>query len=220
MSVGTHTIALAGTKVALRSDRTIYWSAQQTLVAADIHLGKAATFQTKGVAIPEGITASDLDRLTQALNETNAQRLIIVGDLYHGPAAHEPLSHSQLRSWRKKHRELDIHLVKGNHDVKAGPPPRTLEIEVHAREFVVLPFAFRHQPGPSQNGYVIAGHLHPGYVARPGAGDRLRLPCFHIRDQWTVLPAFSQFTGLSETDPLASDTVVLVAGDELVALPG
>jgi hypothetical protein len=60
--------------------------------------------------------------------------------------------------------------------------------------------------------YVLAGHLHPGAGAGPGAHDRLRLPCFHFGAAVGVLPAFGAFTGMHRAAAWAGDRVFVVAG--------
>ena len=42
---------------------------------------------------------------------------------------------------------------------------------------------------------MIAGHIHPVFQLQGRGRQRLRLPCFHVTDDITVLPAFGEFTG-------------------------
>ena len=60
--------------------------ASAPLFVADVHLGKAAAFRAGGVPLPRGSTAADLARLAAVLQETGAQRLVVLGDFLHGAA--------------------------------------------------------------------------------------------------------------------------------------
>ena len=166
----------------LLPERAAYWAAERTLLVADVHLGKDATFRAEAVPLPLGSTASDLDRLSSLVTRTGAERLIVLGDLYHAPASMTPAPLNALRAWREKHAKLDVVLVRGNHDHDAGTSPAGLRIQKHDGPMTLGPFCLQHDPdteaSPDRAGYVLCGHLHPGMVLRSG-GQRERLPCFH-----------------------------------------
>ena len=66
------------------------------------------------------------------------------------------------------------------------------------------------------DGYVLAGHIHPG-VRLHGAGKQsVRLPCFWFGARTAVLPAFGEFTGLASVDVQPGDHVWVIADDEIV----
>jgi metallophosphoesterase superfamily enzyme len=80
----------------------------------------------------------------------------------------------------------------------------------------VPPFVLAHHPVPSGEGYVIAGHVHPG-VRLHGAGrQRERLPCFTIGLDVAILPAFGDFTGLAHQDPCDSADVYAIAENRVI----
>src|SRR5438105_4823650 len=80
--------------------RALYWPRAGTLFAADIHLGKAATFRAASIAIPEGPTGDDLARLSQALARTGACRLVMLGDLFHARKGRATSILSAIAEWR------------------------------------------------------------------------------------------------------------------------
>ncbi|MFL5519615.1 MAG: DEAD/DEAH box helicase, partial [Gemmatimonadales bacterium] len=95
------TLELAGEHVALLAERALWWPARRTLVVADVHLGKAATFRAAGIPIPSGSTGDDLARLDRALARTGATALVILGDLFHARVGREaPGTVSQVGGWR------------------------------------------------------------------------------------------------------------------------
>ena len=122
-------VCLAGEEVLLLAERALFWPRTATLVAADLHWGKAATFRASGIPIPAGSTSDDLARLDAALLRTETRRLIVLGDLFHARAGRVAAATlSALRRWRALRSALEITLVRGNHDRHAGDPPSDLRI--------------------------------------------------------------------------------------------
>jgi uncharacterized protein len=210
------TLTLVSETLHLLPERAVYWPARETLFIADLHVGKAASFRAAGSAIPRGTTSSDLDRLTKCINRTGAQRLVILGDLYHDRAGQVSNTMDVLFGWRELHPGLAVEVVRGNHDLRACPSPDGLRFLEHDTAFLDGPFVLAHHPVPSDEGYVLAGHIHPGYTLRGSGGEKLRLPCFHIGRQTAVLPAFGSFTGLAAVRRKSGDRVFVIAEDEVV----
>ena len=212
-------VRLGGEDVVLLAERALFWPRTGTLVAADLHWGKAATFRAAGIPIPVGATSDDLSRLDAALFRTCARRLIVLGDLFHaraGRIATETLA--ELRRWRALRDELEIMLVRGNHDRHAGDPPDDLRINCINAPAFVPPFVLRHEPAPSSEGYTLAGHLHPGIVLSGPALQRERLPCFWLTPRAAVLPAFGSFTGSASVVPGPDDRIFVVADQEVIGV--
>jgi metallophosphoesterase superfamily enzyme len=111
-------------------------------------------------------------------------------------------------------------LVRGNHDRRAGDPPPELGVAGVDAPASQPPFVLAHHPTSSDDGYVLAGHLHPGVRLAGPAGLRERLPCFWIREHVAVLPAFGDFTGLADVAPEAGDRVFVVAAGEVMEVRG
>ncbi len=210
---------LAGEPVRLLPERALFWPAACALVVADVHWGKAAAFRAAGIPIPGGATRRDLDRLDSAIARSGARRLIVLGDLFHaraGRAATRTLA--DLRRWRGEREGLEIQLVRGNHDRHAGDPPPDLRINCLDAPAFLPPFALRHEPGLSDRGYTLAGHVHPGIVLAGRGLFRERLPCFVVGDRMTVLPAFGSFTGMGRVTPEPGERVYLVGDGEVVGI--
>ena len=195
-------------------ERVLYWVESQTLVVADVHLGKAATFRAHGIPVPAGGTQDNLSRLTAVLTKTKAERLLILGDLLHAKAGRTEALFALVDSWRREFQTLAIDLVLGNHDQHAGLPPASWRMRSVA-ELVEPPFVWRHYPEPSDTGYVVAGHLHPAVHLRD-AGEHLMLPCFYFGETNGALPAFGDFTGFSLIRPRAGEYIFVLAEDEII----
>lgn len=212
----TLNIDLVGEQIHLRPDRTLFWPRRFTLFAADLHWGKAETFLKAGVPVsPEGTTA-DLHRLSTALHATAAERLVILGDLFHAKMGLTPGLFQQVLAWRMEHPQLEILLIRGNHDQRSGDPPAEWQFQIHSEPYRDDPFAYRHYPNPTAAAHTLAGHIHAGVILRGKGRQRLRLPCFFVSEQVTILPAFGAFTGQGILEPGPMDRIFVIAGDEVL----
>ncbi|CAN5814167.1 ligase-associated DNA damage response endonuclease PdeM [soil metagenome] len=212
-------LTLAEEDVRLLPERALFWQRACTLVVADVHWGKGATFRAAGIPIPGGTTGEDLARLDAALARTGARRLVVLGDLFHAKAGRVATrTLAALREWRERCSRLEIQLVRGNHDRHAGDPPDDLRINCVNSPAFLPPFVLRHEPRESAEGYTLAGHQHPGLVVSGPALQRERLPCFLVRPGPAVLPAFGSFTGMASVIPAPGDHAFVVADGEVLPI--
>ena len=209
-------IDVAGERLALLGDRAAYWEREGTLLVADPHFGKAASFRAAGVFVPETTTDATLARLDVLLRDTGATRLVFLGDFLHAREGRHPRTIDALNAWRRTHAGVVMTLVRGNHDAKAGDPPRELDIECVTAPLLLAPFALVHHPTPVEGHYAIGGHIHPGAVLGGRGRQKLFLPCFWFGAAVGVLPAFGEFTGLAEISPASGDRVYVAADGEVV----
>lgn len=216
---GVAITTLAGETVELLAERALYWPRCRTLFVADVHLGKAAAFRAGGVAIPRGVTANDLARLTRLIERTQALRLVVLGDFLHAAAGRVPALDTAFLRWRNTHAELAITLVRGNHDANSGDPPPAWRVAVVADPQPLAPFLLCHVPASPPTGYALCGHVHPGVRVGGGAHGSVRLPCFVLGPRRALLPAFGRFTGLALVTPAPGETLVAIAGARLFPLP-
>jgi DNA ligase-associated metallophosphoesterase len=218
---------LAGEAVALHSSGAVYLPAQRTVLVADPHFGKAVSFRRWGVPVPRGTTTETLDQLSVLVKDSGASRIVFLGDFLHSRRSHAAGTLGAIALWREQHAGLELTLVRGNHDDRAGDPPASLGIEVVDEPLPLGPFALCHYPKPVAGRYVLAGHWHPCISVKGRAFERLRLPCFWFGDDSGarpdqavgVLPAFGAFTGMHRIEPRAGDRIFPVAGDVVRALP-
>ena len=207
---------VAGEALRLMPERVAYWQRTMTLFVADPHWGKAATFRASAIPVPRGTTAEGLARLDRAIRRTGAGRVIFLGDYLHAREGRAPDTLRALADWRAANRDLEVILVRGNHDRHAGDPPAETGIRCVDAPLGEPPFVLAHHPGRSSDGYVLAGHLHPGAQLIGRGRMRERLPCFWFGRECGVLPAFGDFTGLADVSPEPGDRVYAVAGTEVV----
>lgn len=203
----------------LLPERALFWPREETLLIADPHFGKAATFRASGLPLPETPSDDDLKRLTEAIQRTAARRLIVLGDLLHAQRGRSSVVLDAVTHWRDRHRELECLLVRGNHDRSAGDPPRQWQFTCHDEPMTLGPFALRHHPISDASGecYTLAGHLHPAVVLR-GGGDSFRGPCFWFGESLAILPAFGSLTGCALVKPRKRDRVFLIADGSVISV--
>ena len=203
-------IELEQTELWLLADKAIYWPEQQALLIADIHFGKAAAYRRLGQPVPRGTTQANLQRLDALLTRYRCRQLIVLGDFLHAPESQTAAVLAQLHLWRAARPGLEITLIRGNHDRRAGDPPATLDILVSPEPLLLGPFALQHEPDPHPTHHVLAGHLHPAFRLSGRGRQSLRLPCFCIGERVTLLPAFGGFTGMMDVDANASRRLYVV----------
>ncbi|HEX2723561.1 MAG TPA: ligase-associated DNA damage response endonuclease PdeM [Gemmatimonadaceae bacterium] len=204
-------IDVRGEIITLLPERAAFWHRTATLLVADPHWGKAATFRASGIPVPSGTTRDAVDRLASAATRTLARRIVFLGDLLHAREGRSARMFESLAEWRLSNTGLEVVLVRGNHDRRAGDPPGELKIDCVNAPYLDGPFIFTHHPIKDEHGYVIAGHVHPGITLRGPARQRERLPCFFFGSDYGILPAFGDFTGLADVEPAEGDRVYAVA---------
>lgn len=205
------TIEVGGQPLALFPEKAAFLPASRTLLVADLHIGKAVSFRGLGVPVPRGTTSDTLATLGMLAVRLGARRVALLGDFLHSRQAHAPATLATLERWRRQHAALELLLVRGNHDDRAGDPPPRLGIEPIDEPLRLDGLALCHHPRPDAGAYVIGGHLHPCVTLAGRAHDRLRLPCFWFRAGVGVLPAFGTFTGMQPIRPGPDDRVFAIA---------
>nr|WP_194718532.1 ligase-associated DNA damage response endonuclease PdeM [Pseudomonas typographi] len=212
-------VSVAGAELWLLAEKAVYWPAERVLLVADAHFGKAAVYRALGQPVPHGTTATNLAVLDTLLARHCCEELIFLGDFLHGRAAQGSASLDALLAWRHSQPHLRMTLIRGNHDQRAGDPPAALRMAVVDEPLLRGPLALRHEPASHPTHHVLAGHLHPVYLLRGAGRQRLRLPCFQLGRQVTLLPAFGAFTGGFAVTRKPGVQLVLASAQGVWALP-
>lgn len=213
-----------GETLTLLPQRAVWWPTRQTLLIADPHIGKAATFRSSAIPIPD-TTAADLRRLDEALLATGAATLLVLGDMLHARRGRCDRTFALVDQWRARWSHLRVQLIVGNHDRHAGPPPATWQIESLGEPFPLPPFQLCHHPPDNRAGHpaaappTIAGHLHPKFRLQ-SASDRCDAPGFLLRSETLILPAFGSFVDHLTIKPEPGDRAFLIADDQIHELTG
>ena len=220
---GAFTIGCRGELLQLLPERALWWPAAATLLVADVHIGKAATFRALGQPVPAGTTVANLRRLEDLVGRLEASRLVVLGDFLHAQQARQPSILAALADWRRRLPHLACTLVEGNHDRRAGLLPPELAIERVPDPLLLGPFELSHgdRRRPATPGaFRLEGHRHPAYVLRGRAGERLRLPCFVFGEFAAILPAFGEFTGHADVSRQPGERIFVVGDGRVWPVPG
>lgn len=215
---GTLDVTVLGEQLSLLSQRALLWRARKMLIVADIHFGKAAAFRAGGIPVPHGTTRANLDALDALVAAHEVAHIVFLGDFLHARTARAPATMLALQRWRERHPDLQLTLVRGNHDRHAGDPPPQLDVDVVDEPWRVGPLALCHHPQEAADAYVLAGHVHP--VVRLAVGrDSLRLPCFVFGAKQATLPAFGAFTGGYDVRGEQGEQLFVCTDDRVFAYP-
>jgi DNA ligase-associated metallophosphoesterase len=206
----------------LLQERAVYWPAKKMIIVADVHLGKTGHFRKSGIAVPQQIFKEDMQRLVTLLQMYKPEQLIIVGDLVHSKQNKEL---DFFIKWRNDFSLLDIELIKGNHDILQNSWYRAASINVHGDRLQIEKFAFIHnsadiakQTDVNSDIYFFTGHVHPCISIRGLSRQSLCFPCYYFSSSYSILPAFSYFTGSAAIEPKRSDTVIAIVNKELIKI--
>ena len=206
-------------------ERALWHERSGTLYVADLHLGKSSAFRVAGIPVPE-TTARTLDRLLICLSTTGAERVVILGDFLHAPTGRTAAVMDAFAAWRTKHAQLNLVLIRGNHDERSGLLPDHWNIPVQSAPCADdhSPFVLAHMPEELVDaGFGLCGHIHPAIsLSSIGgfAGPHPRgAPCLWITDSHAVLPAFGDFTGGRRIALGDGDRAIVFIDGEVVAAP-
>jgi len=212
--------------ILLLPGRGAFIPASRTLLVADLHLGKAATFRRAGIPIPEGSSQGDLARLEALIRDHAVARVLVLGDLLHAASGCTSEVVAEFRAFRDRVVATSIVLVLGNHDVSARRLAGELGLDACVSSLDEPPLRFVHiaaaatagddEPEAAGIGLVVAGHLHPRVTLRAPSGDRLADRCFHLDDDVLTLPAFGSFTGGHAVEITDSARVWLARDDAVL----
>lgn len=187
-----------------------------TLIVADVHLGKSATFRAKGLPVPEGDTERDFRRLAEMVAKHDARHLVIAGDLFHAPSGLTQELETALARFLTE-LAIPVTLVIGNHDAKIRRLPAGLVCVEHLD---IECIRIVHDPASADKERLhISGHWHPVVRIPDGRRTSLRLPCFLYRKNTLVLPAFGSFTGGAILSPEEGDRIFAALRDQIVEIP-
>lgn len=204
----------------LSHQRCLFWEEQKALIVSDLHIGKTGHFRKSGIAVPQNIFKEDLQRLFSEIQYYQPMQLIIVGDLFHSTENKEM---ELFLKWRVDLDYLQVHLIKGNHDVLKDKWYMDASITLHNTSFCINQFLFTHDASTygcedDLPRYIFSGHVHPGVVIKGMGRQSLRFPCYFFGENYAVLPAFSKFTGLAVIAQGKTDTVYAIVDKSVLQL--
>ncbi len=208
-------IRIYNEELTLLPEKAIYYKKERALILADVHLGKTGHFRNAGIPVPQELAYVDLETIDSMLSDKNfeIEKLIVLGDLSHAKLNFDWIVFEE---WRIKNKDIQIQLIKGNHDILSDNVYQSLDIEISkiaVLNNLILVHDSRHSE--SVNGfYKICGHIHPAVRISGKARQAMTLPCFYFGKSVGLLPAFGRFTGKHVIRPGEDDVVFVIADFE------
>ncbi|MEZ6232769.1 MAG: ligase-associated DNA damage response endonuclease PdeM [Phycisphaerales bacterium] len=219
--VGCFEIEAVGERLWLMPERAVWWPRRETLIVADLHLGKSQALRAGGAAVPAGVLDESLARLTSAIERAGATRLLVVGDLLHAGIGLTPDLIDRVAAWRREFPGV-VAVVPGNHDRSLARVRDAWGLEITDGIHVDAPLAFVHDPATCENadalpgvGFTWCGHVHPAVRIR-GGGDAVKLPCFAIGPRLGLLPAFTRFAAGGGWSRASGWRTIAIAEERLI----
>jgi DNA ligase-associated metallophosphoesterase len=207
-------VELEGHTLELLPEHAAYWRDERLLLVADLHLGKAQTFQTFGLPVPSGAETTDLERLAVLAERLKPQRVALLGDILHSRVGLRDNLVTQIASSFKR-LNAEVLLVAGNHDRAAlSRVAASAKLEMHA-QLEMHGVCLTHKP--LERGAFIAGHVHPRATLRI-EGDMVKLPCFVLEGSGLTLPAFSSFAAGANMARREGRRRFVIAGEHVLPL--
>ena len=197
----------------LHKTGAVFWKEKNTLLLADIHLGKVGHFRKSGIPVPRKAGGVFYDKITKLKKSLNFSQIIFLGDLFHSSLNNEWFL---FENWVKKS-ELKIILIKGNHDIIPKLVFEQVGIKTYD-DLKIEKFFFTHHPKKINDCFVFSGHIHPG-VRLIGKGKQImKFPCFICNKDQIILPSFGGFTGMHLPEIRNGDQVFVITNKEIIEI--
>jgi hypothetical protein len=196
---------------AFQADPTgaLYWPAENTLIVADLQLSKCSYLEGDDVVLPPYDTASSFEKLEEAIDRYDPQRVIALGNSFAG-FSHQSLSPHQLDWLQDMMDDREWYWVMSQDG----------NLKPDALDGIVVPqmmlggIKFRAEPLRAPVANEIAGALHPvAQISEYGHVTRGR--CFVSNGMRLVLPSLGNYSAGSNVleeafDPLLGGSGVFV----------
>jgi DNA ligase-associated metallophosphoesterase len=205
-------------ELVLTSLKAIWYESEKMLIISDLHAGKTQHFRKNGIPIPMGSLQTDLQQIEQLINYYKPGTLCITGDFFHSDFNKE---FYEIVEWRKKQVNLEIVIIKGNHDILDDRKYENIDIQVVKKSLKINELVLTHiyqEEDYKEDVLVISGHIHPRITLRTSSRQYIKMQCYLLRNNHLLMPAFGSFTGGYNMDIMKGDRVFAIGGDKIIAL--
>jgi DNA ligase-associated metallophosphoesterase len=202
----------------LSSLRCLFWEERKMLICADIHNGKGAHFSQNGITLPALVNKNNFWNLAIAFEKFRPEKFLVLGDMMHSTENYE---WAEFEDFMDNYPEINRILVRGNHELYGDHKYADLGFEVFT-DLTLGDILFTHEPLTDipTSKTNICGHIHPAIRASGSAGQSLRLPCFWVKENQIILPAFGTFTGMHSIKPRRGERIFAIANEKVIELNG
>ncbi len=171
------------------------------LVIADLHIGLEAALEKEGIHLPVSSYSRMKEQLALLLEQVDADRLIILGDLKHEfgePSVQEWVEVKDLLSWLQAEK-IRVEVVRGNHDNYVIWILKKFEVPLHDPALLLGSIFMFHGHKtveiPSSAEAIIIAHEHPAISIKDDSGAKFKFKCFLLGSYQgvplAVVPSYS-----------------------------
>lgn len=203
-----------GVNLVLHPLRFVYWPERNTLICADLHIGKGGHFRKNGIAIPVLANKNNFWNLSVVFDAFKPSSLLVVGDMVHST---ENSEWKDFVDFLDNYPAIDRILIRGNHEIYADETYRQMGFQVH--DVLDLdPFILTHDVLEEipEGKYNLCGHLHPAVRLIGHGRQSVRAACFYFGKNVGYLPACGEFTGTALVRPSEGDQVFVIANNQII----
>jgi DNA ligase-associated metallophosphoesterase len=205
-----------GEHVLLLPEKALWLPGLKSLVVADVHWGKIDHFRKAGIPVPVKGNDKNAESIISIVNLVKPKRVIFLGDLFHSVYNDGWETFGQIRN---AFVHCSFELVIGNHDILSNRQYERHKILLHEESLQLNNLLLTHEPLEEipEGVFNVSGHVHPGAHLRGTGKQSVILPCFYIKSNQCILPAFGAFTGLATVQPKLGDKIFVVANGKVLA---
>jgi len=211
----TVTLQFGDQPLLLLKEKALFLPLSNTLVLADVHLGKIEHLRKNGFALPFAVR-KDYLAMNTLIERHQPEKIVFLGDLFH---SRPNQSVKDFIQWRTAHASVQMILAEGNHDRFHKTLAQHCDIHIHP-VYLDNGIRFLHDCADSHGQPTLSGHLHPGVQLRGAGKQQLILPCFYQHKNHLILPAFGQSTGLSVLQPVQGSSIHIITEEGIESFDG
>ncbi len=205
----------------------IFIKSISALILADLHLGYEGVLAKNGVFLPKlnlKYILEQIEGVSKTLGKENIKRVIVVGDIKNEFDEVDDSEIDELFSFvnylRNEifDRNLEIVLIKGNHDNYVDAYAKSLNLKVFRQEFLIEKYLMFHgEEKPSKElldkaKFLITAHEHPAIAIYSEIKEKIKLKCFlygrYQDKEVLVIPAISYYATGTEINLIPKEELL------------
>ena len=178
-------ITFAEQRLIAQPSGALFWPGEDSLIVADLHLGKSERMARRGGALlPPFESLDTVIRLEAEVLRLRPSRLISLGDAFDDDAAAGEIAPEIAGRLTRIAAQTELLWIAGNHD--------PIGLDRTVEEAQIGPLTLRHIAGTGPD---LSGHYHPkAQIARRS------YRAFLVGRDHLILPAFGTYTGGLDCD--------------------
>ncbi|HLI46923.1 MAG TPA: metallophosphoesterase [Geobacterales bacterium] len=221
---------------------SIYIKSLASIVMSDLHLGYEGVAAKNGIFLPKlnlKYIFEQIESIANNVGKSKIRRIIVVGDVKNEFDDVDDSEIDELFSFVNYLRnelfdkDLEIILIKGNHDNYVDAYAKELKLTLYRQEAMLAKYLFFHgEEMPTREllnkaNFLITAHEHPAITVFTEIGTRMKVKCFlygiHEKKEVLVLPALCYYASGTEInlipkEELLSPFLKSIDVDELIPI--